>query len=186
MPAKSFDIFKEGVIIIPDSITIGGMNMKRALMILFLVPLLAGMVPAQDLTGKTGVGLRADGFSIRRFVSNSFAFDASIDYINSTRSGQADSNTYDYALGGFYVREIFPNTLFEAGVTLQGWQGLDAGAYYNGVSINPFVGAECFINDHFALDGKIFLGDYGSEMEGATRSTDITFLDGNLGAHIYL
>lgn len=159
--------------------------MKKVLMVLLLIPLLAGMAPAKNLAGKTGVGLRADGFSIRRFMNNNFALDVSAGYSSSTQSGQANSLNYDYALGGFFVREIYPNTLFEVGATLQGWHGFDAGAYYTGFSINPFIGAECFINDHFAIDGKVFLGDYGSEMMGTTRSTDISFLDGNLGAHLY-
>jgi len=130
--------------------------------------------------------LRADSFSVRHFICNNFGLDASISYTSSTKTGQADSNDSNYALGGFYVREIYPNTLFEAGATFQYWLGSDAGISYNGVSINPFIGAECFINDHVALDGKFFIGDFGNDMTGATRTTDLNFLGGNLGAHIYL
>ncbi|MFA6431235.1 MAG: hypothetical protein WCV91_02490 [Candidatus Margulisiibacteriota bacterium] len=159
--------------------------MKKLLLSLVLVSLVAGMSLSLELTGKTGFGLRADTFSIRRFVNNNFGVDLNAFYNGSTQSGQADSNLYSYALGGFYAREIYSNTLLEIGATLQGWQGSDAGANFNGLMLNPFVGAECFINDHFAIDGKIFLGAYGSAMQGAIRSTSISLLDGNLGAHIY-
>lgn len=159
---------------------------KKAFAILFLVPLLSGMVMAMDLGGKIGVGLRADGFSIRKFVNNNFGLDFCANYSGSTQTGATDTKSYDYSVGGFWVKEVFTNTFFEVGATLQGWQGNDiAGSYYNGLSINPFVGAECFINDHVAIDGKIFLGLYSSEMNGATRATGIDFLSGNLGAHIY-
>jgi hypothetical protein len=159
--------------------------MKKVILLLVLVPLLAEMSLALDLGGKTGFGLRADTFSIRRFVNNNFGLDLSLSYAKSTESGLSDSNSYNYSLGGFYAREIFTNTLFEAGATLQGWQGSDAGDNYNGVGINPFIGGEVFINDHVSLDGKVFLGDYYCVMMGSTRVTRISALDGNLGAHIY-
>jgi hypothetical protein len=101
-------------------------------------------------------------------------------------TGQPDYSEYDYSLGCFLVREIYPNTLLEYGALLQGWQGNDSGSFYSGVGINPFIGGEVFINDHAALDGKIFLGAYSSEMWGGTRTTHLDVLTGNLGAHIYL
>lgn len=160
--------------------------MKKVLTFLILFSLLSGMSMAMDLTGKTGIGLRADSLSIRRFISNNFALDLSLDYFAGTRTGQADNNNYDYALGGYWVKEVFKDVLFEAGATVEGWHGFDAGAYFNGVGFNPFVGAECFINEHFAVDGKIFITAYNSEMKGTARKTDTTSLSGNLGAHIYL
>lgn len=159
---------------------------RKMLAVLFLVPLLAGMVAAQDLAGKTGFGLRASSFSIRRFVTNNFGIDLGIDYLSRTlTTDPADSNRSNYSVGGFWVKEIFPNTLLEVGATLQGWQGSDAGTFFSALAINPFIGAECFINDHVSIDGKIFLGAYGSQIVGATRSTSLSILSGNLGAHIY-
>lgn len=160
--------------------------MRKAYLVLVLVTLAAGMSLALELGGKTGIGLRADGFSVRRFLNNSFGLDASLSYSGGTKTGQADSSGYNYALGGFYVKEIYPSTLLEIGASVQAWQGLDAGVYYNGLSFNPFIGGECFINDHVAVDGKVFLGVYGSEMMGAVRTTSLDVLSGNLGAHIYL
>jgi len=160
--------------------------MKKLLTTLVLVPFLAGMVMAMDLGGKLGIGLRADGFSIRKFVNNNIGLDLSANYDNSTQTGKSDTKNYDYSVGGFWVKEIYEKTFFEAGATLQGWQGNDnTGSFYNGLSINPFVGAECFINEHVSIDGKFFIGLYNSEMNGATRTTSLDFLSGNLGAHIY-
>jgi len=160
--------------------------MRKVLTAMVLVSVLAGMSMALDLTGKTGIGLRASNFSIRHFVNNSFGLDIGVGYSSSTdTSAPADSNASTYSLGGFYAKEIYQNTLFEVGATLQGWQGLYQGTYYNGLSINPFVGGECFINDHVSFDGKVFLGTYGSQMMGPVRTTSLDILSGNLGAHIY-
>jgi hypothetical protein len=156
-------------------------------MSLIMVSLLAGMSIAMDIKGKTGVGLRADGFSVRHFVNNSFGFDIGANYYNSTESGLTDSNNYNYSIGGFWAKEVFKDILLEAGATLQGWNGYNAikDLNYNGFGINPFIGAECFINEHFSLDGKVFIAAYGSQMEGTDRTTDTNVLNGNLGAHIY-
>lgn len=145
-----------------------------------------GQALAFDLAGKCGFGLRSSAFSYRKFINNNWGIDLSAAYNSGTQSGQADSNQIDYAAGAFWVKEIFPNVLFEAGATLQQWQGTAAGTYYNGLSINPFIGGECFINDHFAVDFKIFVFDYYSQMTGPVRSTGTSLFDGNLGAHIYL
>ncbi|MFA5848215.1 MAG: hypothetical protein WC855_15100, partial [Thermodesulfovibrionales bacterium] len=79
-----------------------------------------------------------------------------------------------------------PNTLLEIGVNVLGWQGYDAGTFYSGLELDPFIGAECFINDHVGLDGKVFFGAYSSQMEAGSRSTALNVLTGELGAHIYL
>jgi hypothetical protein len=160
--------------------------MRKVGLLIVLVTLLAGMSMALDLSGKTGVGLRADTLSVRRFVNNNFAVDVSAFYSTGTKTGQADSYQYDYALGGFYAKEIFTNTLLEIGATLQGWQGKDAGQYFNGLGINPFIGGECFINNHVSLDGKVFIGAYSHETMNGGRTTSLDVLTGNLGAHIYL
>ena len=159
--------------------------MKKVLMFVMLFSLLAGTSMAMDLAGKTGIGLRADSFSIRHFVNNNFAWDLGLGYDTSTKTGVSDSSEYVYSIGGYWVKEVYNNVLLESGVTLQGWSGIDAGAGFNGVGINPFIGGECFVNDHFAVDGKIFIAAYGSQMEGAVRQTSTSILDGNLGAHIY-
>jgi len=159
--------------------------MKRMLMSLMIVLLMTGMSMAMDLTGKNGIGVRANNLSFRHFVNNNFGFDIGADYSNATLTGLADSNNYNYALGGFWAKEIYKDVLLEIGATVQGWHGFDSGVYYNGVSINPFVGAECFINEHFAVDGKVFIPVYGSQMSGITRSTNTSLFSGNLGAHIY-
>jgi len=161
--------------------------MKKALVLLVMVLLLAGVSLAMELGGKTGFGLRADSFSVRRFINNSFACEVGGYYANSSKTGQADSNQISAFLSGFYVREIYPNTLLEAGASLQNDQGNDAGVFFNSLSLNPFVGAEVFINDHVALDGKLFIGAYSSAMSpNSVRSTSFDLLTGNLGAHIYL
>lgn len=160
--------------------------MKKACLLLLLVTLLAGMSLALELGGKIGVGLRATSFSIRRFLNNNIGFDLSAFYSSSTQTGQADSNISNLSLGGFYVREVYPNTLLEIGATLQNNQGSSAGVFFNRVGFNPFIGGEVFINDHVALDGKIFTGAYFSQMSAAgTRMTFFDFLTGNLGAHLY-
>ncbi|MCX5750450.1 MAG: hypothetical protein NT099_02070 [Candidatus Saganbacteria bacterium] len=160
---------------------------KKALAVLFLVTLLAGMVEAQDLAGKVGIGLRADTFSIRKFVSNNLGLDVFAGYVGSTRTGQTDANMLGYGLGGFYANEIYKDVLLEAGAVLHGWQGIDGttGNSYTGAAIIPFIGAECFINSHFSLDGQVELGAYGCTMMGNTRSTSLNVLTGSLGAHIY-
>ncbi len=160
---------------------------RKALAVLFLVPLLAGMVVAQDLAGMWGIGLRSDTFSIRKFVNNNLGVDLSFGYSSSTQTGQVDANVSGYALSGFYVKEVYPNVLLEAGAGLHGWQGINGttGNYFSGGAIVPFVGAESFINSHISLDGKIYLGAYGSGMMAGTRSTSFDILTGSLGAHIY-
>jgi len=159
--------------------------MKKVLLSLLIVSLLAGMSLAMDLTGKTGIGLRGDSLSVRKFFNNSFAVDLSVDFSSSTQIGTSESNGFNGSIGGFYVKEVFTNTLFESGVTLQGWQGKAAGADLTGFSVNPFVGAECFINDHFAVDGKVFIGVYSNEFIDGVQDTTFDFFRGNLGAHIY-
>lgn len=160
--------------------------MKKVLTFVLLFTLLSSMSLAMELKGKTGVGLRGSSFSVRKFISNNFAVDASVDYSSSTQTGVADSNYYGYSVGGLFAKEVFQDVLLEAGATLQGWSGFSAGTSYTGFSINPFVGAECFINEHFSVDGKVFIGYYGSEMTGTSRWTGTSLLNGNLGAHIYL
>ena len=161
--------------------------MKKVLTALIVVLLLAGVSMAMDLKGKNGIGLRADNLSFRHFVNNSFGFDIGGNYFRSTQAGLTDSNNYNYSIGGFWVKEVYKDVLLEAGAALQGWHGYNAitDLNYNGVAINPFIGAECFINEHFAIDGKVFIAAYGSQMEGADRTTNTDLLGGNLGAHIY-
>ena len=161
--------------------------MKKVLMSAIAVLLLAGISTAMDLTGKNGIGIRANNLSFRHFVNNSFGFDIGANYYRSTQDGLTDSNNYNYAIGGFWVKEVFKDVLLEAGATLQGWNGYNAitDLNYNGIGINPFIGAECFINEHFSVDGKVFIAAYASQMEGADRTTNTDFLGGNLGAHIY-
>jgi len=154
---------------------------------LVLVALLAGVSLAMELGGKTGFGLRADSFSVRRFFNNSCAVDLGGFYANSAKTGQGDSNQISVFLSGFYVREIYPGTLLEAGAAIQNDQGSEAGVFFNSLSLNPFVGGEVFINDHVSLDGKVFFGAYSSAMSpGSIRTTSFDILTGNLGAHIYL
>jgi hypothetical protein len=160
--------------------------MKKACLLLVLVTLLAGMSLALELGGKTGLGLQESGFSVRHFVNNNLGFDVAASYYGRTRTGQSDSNEYDYSLGCFMAREIFSNTLLEYGAMVQGWQGSDAGTFYSGLELDPFIGAECFINDHAALDGKVYFGAYSSDMEGGARATSLHLLTGSLNAHIYL
>ena len=160
---------------------------RKALTVLFLIPLLAGMVMAMDLGGKLGIGLRADTFSIRKFVNNNLGLDVFAGYGTSTKTGQTDASTLGYGVGGFYAKEIYQNVLLEAGASLHGWQGINGltGNYFDGFAIIPFIGAECFINDNVSFDGKVELGAYGSGMSAGTRSTSLNVLAGNLGAHIY-
>jgi hypothetical protein len=161
--------------------------MKKACLLLVLVTLLAGLALALELGGKTGVGLRATSFSVRRFVNNNFGIDISASYSGSTLTGQADSSAGSLALGGFWAREIYPNTLLEIGATVQDTQGSNAGDFTNRLGINPFIGGEVFVNDHLALDGKLFIGSYLSQMAASgIRRTYLEILTGNLGAHIYL
>jgi hypothetical protein len=161
--------------------------MKKVLVLLVMALLLAGVSPAMELGGKTGFGLRADSFSIRRFINNNWAVDLSGFYANSSKTGQADSNQITGALGAFYVKEIYPNTLLEVGATIQNDQGNAAGVFFNSLSLNPFIGGEAFINDHVSLDGKVLIGAYSSEMSPSNvRTTSFDVLTGNLGAHIYL
>ncbi|MFA4844299.1 MAG: hypothetical protein WC632_05035 [Candidatus Margulisiibacteriota bacterium] len=159
--------------------------MKKACLLLLLVTLLAGTSLALELGGKTGVGLRATSLSVRGFVNNNFGLDLSVFYSNSTQSGQADSNIDNLALGLFYVREVYPNTLLEIGTTVQDNQGSSAGVSFDRVAFNPFVGGEVFINDHVALDGKVFFATYLSQMSAGSRTTWLYFLNSNLGVHIY-
>ncbi len=159
--------------------------MKKFVLAFIFISLLAGMSLAMDLTGKTGIGLRADSLSVRRFITNNFAIDISGDYNSSTLTGTSDSHSINGSIGGLYVKEVLTNVLFETGVTFQGWTGTDAGADAYGFSVNPFVGGECFVNDHFGIDGKVFVGVYSNQMDAGTRMTTLDFFRGNLGAHIY-
>jgi len=160
--------------------------MKKGIIVLFLIAFLAPSLLAMDVGGKLGLGLRASAFNVRKFINNNWAVDLSLDYWRGSQTGETNSNQINGSVGLFYVREIFASTLFEAGSTLQNWQGTDNGSYYSAVSFNPFIGIECFVSDHVAIDGKLFLGAYNSQMEGAVRKTNFYLLSGNLGAHIYL
>jgi hypothetical protein len=160
--------------------------MKKACLLLALVTLLSGMSLALELGNKIGVGLRATNFSVRYFVNNNLGLDLGGSYSNSSQTGQADSNMTTVSLGGFYVREVYPNTLLEIGATLQDDQGNSTGVFFGRLGFNPFIGGEVFINDHVSLDGKAFLGAYSSQMSASgTRATYLNILTGNLGAHIY-
>jgi hypothetical protein len=161
--------------------------MKKTLVLLVMVALLAGVSMAMELGGKTGFGLRAGSFSVRRFINNSCAVELGGYYANASKTGQADSNQISAFLSGFYAKEIYPNTLLEIGAAIQNDQGNEAGVFFNSLSLNPFIGGEVFINDHVALDGKLFIGAYSSAMSpGNVRTTSFDALTGNLGAHIYL
>ena len=159
--------------------------MKKMAALVVLLMVLAGMAAALELTDRVGVGLRADYLTIRRFVSNNFAFEVTGGYSKFTTSGVADSDQTSYGFGCLYANEIFPNTLLEFGAGLQGWSGNDKGTPFTGLSISPFAGAEHFVSDHFAVDFKVFFAGYSSQIESGTRSTGFTFLNGNLGAHVY-
>jgi len=159
--------------------------MKKLTALVALLIGLAGMAAALEMTDRVGVGLRADFLTVRRFVSNNFAFDVTGGYSKFTTAGLADSDQSSYGFGCFYANEVYPNTLLEIGAGLQGWSGSDKGTPYTGLSINPFVGAEHFVSDHFAVDFKVFFAAYSSQIEAGTRSTNFTFLNGNLGAHVY-
>jgi hypothetical protein len=159
--------------------------MKKMTALAVLLMVLAGMAAALELTDRVGIGLRADYLTVRRFVSNNFAFDVTGGYSKLTTSGLADSDQTSYGFGCLYANEVYPNTLLEFGAGLQGWSGNDKGTPYTGLSLNPFVGAEHFVSDHFAVDFKVFFAGYSSQIENGTRSTSFTFLNGNLGAHVY-
>ena len=160
--------------------------MKKAAALAVLLMVLAGMAAALELTDRVGVGLRADYLTVRRFVSNNFAFEVTGGYSKFTNTAApADSDQTSYGFGCLYANEVFTNTLLEFGAGLQGWLGNDKGTPYTGLSISPFAGAEHFVSDHFAVDFKVFFAGYSSQIENGTRSTSFTFLNGNLGAHVY-
>jgi hypothetical protein len=159
--------------------------MKKIAALAVFLMVMAGMSAALEMTDRVGIGLRADYLTVRRFVSNNFAFEITGGYSKFTTSGLADSDQTSYGFGCLLANEIYPNTLLEVGAALQGWSGNDKGTPYTGLAINPFVGAEYFASEHFAVDFKIFFAAYSSQIEAGTRSTSFTFLNGNLGAHVY-
>lgn len=161
--------------------------MKKLLLSLVLVSLVAGLCSATELAGKMGLGARNGSFAVRKFFNNNFAGDIYLDYRSGTQSGATDDNYYSAAVAPMFVREIADKTLLQYGATLGGYKGVtSAGVSYSGLHINPFVGGEYLMGDNFGFDFKVILFGYLSEMAGATRSTTFTGLATSWGAHIYL
>ncbi|MBN3033939.1 MAG: hypothetical protein JW873_07615 [Candidatus Saganbacteria bacterium] len=159
--------------------------MKKITALLCLSLMLAGMAAALELTDRVGFGLRANYFTLRRYVSNNFGFEVIGGYSKTTREGQPDSDESNYGFGLFYCNEVHPGTLLQAGAAVQGWQGKDSGTAYTGLALNPFIGAEHFVTDHFAADFKVFPAAYSSQLYGGVRTTTVSLLSGSLGMHVY-
>lgn len=161
--------------------------MKKIVMSLLLVSLLAGLSFATELGGKCGFGDRNGSLSMRHFFNNSYAGDVYVDYSNVATAGQSTAYQTGLAVAGFMVREIADKTLLECGATVGGYSGADGtGAAVSGIYVNPFVGGEYLAGDHFGVDFKVILGGVANDLTGATRTIAFTGLATSLGMHLYL
>jgi len=160
--------------------------MRKLAVVLFTLAAMSGSAFALDMKGKTGVGLRNDSFEVRHFLSNSWAVNAGGNYSYSKPDNAGVSDSYDLMLGGFWAKEIYTDILLEAGAVFTFAPGRNAGATDKFYGLNPFIGAEIMIKDHFGFDFKVIPVSFQRYDDGSGVTTkSFGSMAGSLGAHIY-
>jgi len=160
--------------------------MRKLALALVAVAALSGSAFAVDMAGKTGLGIRSDSFDVRHFVSNSFAMDIGGSYTYAESDSTGISDAYDLMLGGFWNHEIYPDIMLQAGALLLYSPGRNGGVTDKFYGINPLVGGEIIIKDHFGFDFKVIPFAFQRYDDGSGSSTKtVMALTGSVGAHIY-
>jgi|GEM_PF-3568073 len=160
--------------------------MRKLAIVLVAVAALSGSAFAVDMAGKTGVGIRSDSLDVRHFVTNSLALDVGAKYTYSEPSNAGVSDSYDLMLGGFWNHEIYADVMLQTGALFLFSPGRNSGVTDKFYGINPFIGAEVMIKDHFGFDFKVipFAFQRYDDGSGVTTKT-ILSLAGSVGAHVY-
>ena len=160
--------------------------MRKLAFVLVAIATLSSSAFAVDMAGKTGLGLRNDSFEARHFLSNSWAVNAGGNYTCSNPSNDSISDSYEIMFGGFWNKEIYTDILLQAGAVFTFTPGRNAGRTDKSYGLNPFIGSEIIIKEHFGFDFKVIPFGFQRYDNGSGVSTKfISSLVGSVGAHIY-
>lgn len=105
-------------------------------------------------------------------------------YIETDNTGISDG--YDLMLDGLWNHEIYPGIMLQAGALFLFSPGRNDGVTDKFYGMNPFVGGEVLIKNHFGFDFKVIPFAFQRYDNGSGVSTKtIMALTGSAAAHIY-
>ena len=159
--------------------------MKKSLLAVVVWAVCSGLVFAESMAGKAGLGLRNDSFDVRYFINDWLGVHGGVVMSSYRPEGVSNSSDYGYCAGSFYSKEITDGVMFQTGLTVQYHTGKDAGVGYKEWNYNPYVGAEFVYKGRFGFDFKVIPVQYGIFREAGANYTYFAGGYGSVGAHLY-